>query len=103
MSSMNLRTYRHDLLAIFSGFSGSFFGAVIGGLLLGVYYTKRAKIDTWRLADIVALYGSPPWAYLGGRIGCLLGGCCYGVVWRAPWALPCAASDHLLRHPTSDL
>ncbi|NLW56718.1 MAG: prolipoprotein diacylglyceryl transferase [Firmicutes bacterium] len=91
-------TYRHDLLAIFSGFSGSFFGAVIGGLLLGVYYTKRAKIDTWRLADIVALY--VPLGHILGRIGCLLGGCCYGVVSARPWALPCAASDHLLRHPT---
>lgn len=93
-----LETYRRDPLAIFSGFSGSFFGAVLGGILLGVYFTKRAKIDTWRLADVIALY--IPLGHMIGRTGCLLSGCCYGVVTDLPWALPCSASDHLLRHPT---
>ena len=91
-------SFRQDPLAFFSGYSGSFFGAVIGGVLLGVYYTKRAKLDTWRLADVVAVY--IPLGHILGRIGCFLGGCCYGVVSDLPWALPCAVSDQLPRHPT---
>lgn len=91
-------TYRHNPAAIFSGFTGSFFGAVIGGVLAGVWYTKRAQIATWRLADVIALY--IPLGHSLGRIGCLLSGCCYGVASNRSWALPCAAGDPTLRHPT---
>ncbi|NLM37162.1 MAG: prolipoprotein diacylglyceryl transferase [Firmicutes bacterium] len=93
-----LPSYLHDPLAIFSGFTGSFFGAVIGGVLLGVWYTKKAQLATWRLADLIALY--IPLGHSLGRIGCLLSGCCYGVASNLPWALPCAAGDPTLRHPT---
>ncbi len=82
---------------IFSGSSGSFFGGVFGGILLGVYYTKKKKISTWKLADIIAQY--IPLGHIIGRTGCLLSGCCYGVPTDLPWALRCS-SDHLLRHPT---
>ncbi len=92
------RTYLHNPAAIFSGFTGSFFGAVIGGVLVGVGYTKRKQINTWRLADLIALY--IPLGHILGRIGCLLSGCCYGVASNLPWALPCAAGDLTLRHPT---
>ncbi|HHT06153.1 MAG TPA: prolipoprotein diacylglyceryl transferase [Hydrogenispora sp.] len=92
------RTYLHDPASIFSGFTGSFFGAVLGGVLLGVWYTKRKQIATWRLADVIALY--IPLGHSLGRIGCLLSGCCYGVTSNLPWALPCAAGDPTLRHPT---
>ncbi|HHW12960.1 MAG TPA: prolipoprotein diacylglyceryl transferase [Firmicutes bacterium] len=92
------RTYLYNPAAIFSGFTGSFFGAVIGGVLVGVWYTKRAQIATWRLADLIALY--IPLGHSLGRIGCLLSGCCYGVASNLPWALPCAADDPTLRHPT---
>ena len=91
-------TYRHNPAAIFSGYAGSFFGGVIGGVLAGVVYTKRAKIATWRLADVIALY--IPLGHILGRAGCLLAGCCYGVASAVPWALPCAAGDPLPRHPT---
>ncbi|HBL35805.1 MAG TPA: hypothetical protein DDZ55_03245 [Firmicutes bacterium] len=92
------RSYLDNPASIFSGFTGSFFGAVIGGVLVGVWYTKKASIDTWHLADLIALY--IPLGHILGRVGCLLSGCCYGVESQVPWALPCAAGDHLLRHPT---
>lgn len=94
----DFQTYLHNPAAIFSGFTGSFFGAVIGGILVGVAYTKKAKIATWRLADVIALY--IPLGHILGRLGCLLSGCCYGVESTLPWALPCAAGDPRLRHPT---
>ena len=90
--------YRENPAAIFSGFTGSFFGGVIGGVIGGVAYTKKAKIATWRLADVVAWY--IPLGHILGRLGCLLAGCCYGVPSTVPWALPCAAGDPTLRHPT---
>lgn len=93
-----LPTYLHNPAAIFSGFTGSFFGAVIGGVLVGVGYTKKEQIATWKLADLIALY--IPLGHILGRIGCLLSGCCFGVESSLPWALPCAAGDNHLRHPT---
>ena len=93
-----IRTYLHNPAAIFSGFTGSFFGAVIGGVLVGVWYTKRARIATWKLADLIAVY--IPLGHILGRVGCLLSGCCYGVESNLPWALPCATGDPTLRHPT---
>jgi phosphatidylglycerol:prolipoprotein diacylglycerol transferase len=56
------------------------------------------SVATWRLADLIALY--IPLGHILGRVGCLLSGCCYGVETQVPWALPCAAGDLLLRHPT---
>ena len=35
-----------------------------------------------------------------GRLGCLRAGCCFGVETNLPWAMRCAATDDLLRHPT---
>lgn len=35
-----------------------------------------------------------------GRLGCLAAGCCYGVTTSVPWAMRCAVTDDLLRHPT---
>lgn len=94
----DFQTYLHNPAMIFSGFTGSFFGAVIGGVLVGVAYTKKTKIATWRLADVIALY--IPLGHILGRFGCLLSGCCYGVESALPWALPCAVGDPSLRHPT---
>ena len=92
------RTYLHDPAAIFSGFTGSFFGAVIGGVLVGVGIRKRSRLPPGDWLIVIALY--IPLGHILGRIGCLLSGCCYGVESSLPWALPCAAGDPRLRHPT---
>lgn len=72
-----------DFFKIWEGgivFYGSAIGGWIGYALCWLYYAKRKKerIDTWKLADIVA-----PTVCLGlliGRMGCFLNGCCYGNV-----------------------
>jgi prolipoprotein diacylglyceryltransferase len=58
------------------------YGAVIGALVAYVlaYFllVRRQPVSTWKLADIIA-----PSLALGigiGRFGCLLNGCCFGVV-----------------------
>ncbi len=52
-------------------------GAVFGGILAGLLFSKIHKASFWKLADIVA-----PSIILGqaiGRIGCFFNGCCFGV------------------------
>jgi prolipoprotein diacylglyceryltransferase len=45
---------------------------------LGWLYYRKDRIDTWKLADIVAPFVCVSLAI--GRIGCFLNGCCYGHV-----------------------
>ncbi len=52
-------------------------GAIIGGILTGILFTRLRKVSFWKLADLIA-----PSIILGqavGRIGCFLNGCCFGV------------------------
>lgn len=52
-------------------------GAILGGILTALLFSKIHKISFWKLADLVA-----PSIVLGqaiGRIGCFLNGCCFGV------------------------
>jgi phosphatidylglycerol:prolipoprotein diacylglycerol transferase len=90
--------------AIRSGGGLVFFGAPIGGTLCALWLGPRLGLDVARLAD-----GSVPFLALGhalGRVGCLLGGCCYGGAFDGPWAIvythPLAPAAHpaIARHPT---
>ncbi len=62
-------------------FGGSvFYGGLIGGLIAGGISVKVQKLP----ADIATDCAAPSIALLHGfaRIGCFLGGCCYGVEWE---------------------
>ena len=55
---------------------GVFQGGLAFGILFALWYFRRHKIPTWKMADLVV-----PALALGhgfGRIGCFLAGCCYG-------------------------
>ncbi|GHV10980.1 diacylglyceryl transferase [Clostridia bacterium] len=59
-------------------FGGSvFYGGLLGGIAAGMIYLKFAKLDAALYTDIAA--PSIPLFHAFGRIGCFLGGCCYGV------------------------
>ncbi|NLY89801.1 MAG: prolipoprotein diacylglyceryl transferase [Firmicutes bacterium] len=92
--------YLKNPLAVFRLADGglSFFGMIIGAFIWGVLYAKRAKLPTWQLADLIAVY--LPLGYALARVGCLLNGCCYGVPSKLPWAFVIPAVDNLQRHPT---
>jgi len=52
-------------------------GALLGGVLSAILFSKKRKISFWILVDVIA-----PSVILGqaiGRIGCFLNGCCFGV------------------------
>jgi phosphatidylglycerol:prolipoprotein diacylglycerol transferase len=64
---------------------GVFQGGLAFGLVFALWYFRRKKMPTWKIADIVA-----PALALGhgfGRIGCFMAGCCYGKECAAPWAV----------------
>ena len=64
---------------------GVFYGGLIGALLVGWWYMRRAKLPLWRTVDAFA-----PGIALGhgiGRLGCFSAGCCWGVECHLPWAV----------------
>lgn len=72
----------------------SFHGAFLGGALAVALYTRRWGIPFLRIADLLA--PGVALAYAVGRIGCFLGGCCYGVPTDLPWA--CSFHDPFHPH-----
>jgi len=65
----------------FTIFGGSvFYGGLLGGIAAGMIYIKRKKLDAGAYADVMALVA--PLFHSIGRIGCFLGGCCFGVEWE---------------------
>jgi phosphatidylglycerol:prolipoprotein diacylglycerol transferase len=79
-----------------------FFGSAIGGGVALLFATRWLGLPFGRLVD-VSIAGLPA-AHAVGRLGCFLGGCCYGAPWSGPWAVASSsphASPELLapRHP----
>ncbi|MFQ5574610.1 MAG: prolipoprotein diacylglyceryl transferase [Terriglobia bacterium] len=63
----------------------AYHGALLGGFLGGLLFSRLAKIRLGVLADLIT-----PALAVGlaiGRIGCFLGGHCHGVVSSVPWAV----------------
>lgn len=86
---------REPLRALYFWEGGlSFHGAVIGGGLAVALLARRKGIPFLRLADVLA--PGVALAYAIGRIGCFLGGCCYGVPTDLPWA--CSFQDPFHPH-----
>ncbi|MFK7985409.1 MAG: prolipoprotein diacylglyceryl transferase [Sandaracinaceae bacterium] len=91
-------------VSAFYGGGFVFFGAVPGGAL-GLWSAGRwLKLDVLAALDL-----SAPGLAAGhalGRLGCFLGGCCYGAPFSGPWAVtythPFAPGAHppVPRHPT---
>ncbi len=68
-------------------------GALVGGFL-GVELVKRRVGITRRTGDAYAV--ALPVGMAIGRLGCLLNGCCNGVMWAGPWAVEIGGVS---RHP----
>lgn len=63
-------------LAVWLG-GGVFYGGLLGGAAGGLLYVRAAKRPLALYADISACFA--PLFHAFGRIGCFLGGCCFGV------------------------
>jgi len=74
-------------LSVFAIWQGglAIHGGVLGGLLVGIFYTRIKKFSFWKFADMVA-----PSLILGqaiGRIGCFFNGDAHGYPTSLPWGL----------------
>jgi phosphatidylglycerol:prolipoprotein diacylglycerol transferase len=68
-------------------------GGLVAGLLAGLWYCRRHRLDVWPLADAVA-----PAVILAqaiGRFGCFLSGDSYGRPTDLPWAVIFTSPDSL--------
>jgi len=54
-----------------------FYGGLIGGFFVAYLFCRRFKMPFMKIADICA--PAIPVGHAVGRIGCLMGGCCYGI------------------------
>lgn len=54
-----------------------FYGGLIGGIIAGYIYCRCLKLDIMTYSD--ALTPAIPLFHAFGRVGCFLGGCCYGI------------------------
>ncbi len=55
-----------------------FYGGLLGGIAAGAIYAKASKLENFSAyTDILAV--AVPFFHFFGRIGCFLGGCCYGI------------------------
>ena len=57
-----------------------FYGGLLGGLLAGYIYLRAKKMNVADYADLFA--PAIPLFHAFGRIGCFMGGCCYGMEWE---------------------
>jgi phosphatidylglycerol---prolipoprotein diacylglyceryl transferase len=80
-----------DLIRSWQG-GNVFYGCIMGGLAGSLLYWRRHPFPFWPMADAVA-----PALAVGitlGRIGCFLGGCCFGSVCDLPWAVRFPKGTH---------
>lgn len=73
--------YPGELLSLARS-GGVFQGGLAFGVVFALWYFRKRRIPTWKVADIAG-----PALALGhgfGRIGCFMAGCCYGRVCDSP-------------------
>ena len=64
---------------------GVFYGGLIAGVGVALWYMHRHRMPLWTTTDVFA-----PGIALGhvvGRLGCLMAGCCFGRPTSVPWAI----------------
>lgn len=72
-----ISSWKDFLDVVVSIFGGSvFYGGLLGGIAAGYLYGKNRKLDLSAWSDMIAPV--VPLFHVFGRIGCFLGGCCYG-------------------------
>lgn len=76
----DLEYFIRNPLKIFAIWEGGlvFYGGLIGGIISGVYFIKKKKLDLLKMIDISGTV--IPLGLAFGRMGCLGYGCCYGKI-----------------------
>ncbi|MCA9533102.1 MAG: prolipoprotein diacylglyceryl transferase [Sandaracinaceae bacterium] len=63
----------------------AYYGGLIAASAFGIWFLKHDKYPVLKGVDIAGM--GIPLGLFFGRMGCFLGGCCFGVVSDSPWAL----------------
>lgn len=71
------------LMYMFGGYV--FYGGLIGAILGYLFYCKYFQINFSKLINVIAPV--IPLVHSFGRIGCFLGGCCYGIEYHGKFAV----------------
>lgn len=74
------RPAERDCLAWAKFWNGglTYYGGLIAGIYFGIRFMRRWKMPAWRVADLFGMVA--PLGLFWGRMGCFLGGCCFGHV-----------------------
>lgn len=75
----------------------SFHGGLIGFLIAAFIFSRRYKVDIWRILDISAI--NAIFALMLGRIGNLMNGELLGTPFNGPWCAVFVKYDSVCRHP----
>lgn len=70
-----------------------YYGGLIAAWLFLVWYVRRHRLPFWSVMDAFAMGICIGLAI--GRIGCLFGGCCYGIATDLPWGVSLAKEPGL--------
>lgn len=72
--------------AIYNALSGFvFYGGLIGVLIMVYFYCVQRELKFLEFTNVVAPV--IPFIHGLGRIGCLMGGCCYGIEYDGPFSI----------------
>lgn len=63
----------------------TYYGGFLGASLAALFFLRKDRFPFWKAADMAGMF--VPLGLLFGRLGCLLGGCCFGSPWDSPWAI----------------
>lgn len=84
---------------ILTGFYGmSFYGGLLGAFLAGFIFSRKRRVDFWKMADWLVLFS--PVGYFFGRLGNFLNGELYGRVTDRSWGMYFLEGGPFLRHPS---
>ena len=81
---VNLDRLIDGSLTIMQAFQGGFvfYGGLIGGIIGLFIYVKLYKLNAFKFFELYATI--VPLGHSIGRVGCFLGGCCYGIEYDGP-------------------
>ncbi|PIY80975.1 MAG: prolipoprotein diacylglyceryl transferase [Candidatus Pacebacteria bacterium CG_4_10_14_0_8_um_filter_42_14] len=93
--------YANNLIEIFAIWRGgmSIFGAVAGGLVALVIYSRRSRVKFWKMSDLL-IFGLPL-GQIVGRLGNWVNGELYGLPTNLPWKLFVAPENRLAGFETA--
>lgn len=96
----DLDTYLREPLEAFAVWHGgmSFHGGLVGSVIAGIIFSRKAKVSFWQTADLVIV--TVPIGLGLGRIGNFINAELYGRVTSVPWAMVFPGGGSMPRHPS---